>query len=123
MTTGDASGVAGDVVGFINARLDAMEAAAKAVADDYREVIDTGDDPWPSERAFAEMFSVTRVRSMAAGLRAVVALHQRADWQEGDPVCETCVPSAIVEPGTRAFDAAFWPCPTLVAIAGIWEGE
>jgi len=110
-----------DVVELINARLDAMEAAAKA-ATPGGWVGPIGTAVLANEGAGPKVakctplgYDVTRanathialndpatVLAMVAGIRAVVAIH----W-DIDGLCSECFGADGVE----------WPCPTLLALA------
>lgn len=73
------------------------------------------DDVYPSVAVAAHIAlnDPAAVLAWVAGIRAVVALHGPRVWaaQQGAAeatFCEICGPGP-------------WPCPTLLAIAGIWD--
>lgn len=76
---------------FILARVGEDEAVASGVVGDRvfgaDEPIGTGDDPWPSERAFAERLTPARVLAQCKAYRAIVEMfpdagHNGDGWNE-----------------------------------------
>lgn len=127
MTTDGASGVAGEIL----ARLDAMEAAAKAAIKGF-ELMD--HKPTGLTVLGGVVYNPAETLRLVTGLRAVVAEHPpHIDHRPIGNIrfalpavaettfCETC--------GDPYFwdqtPPVVWPCPTLLAIAaGLgWEGE
>jgi hypothetical protein len=91
---------------FLLARIEEDWAAAKAVQSDYLNIVGTGDDPWPSEWAFAERFTVDRVLAECDAKRQIVAEHPRDD----DGFC--------YDDSTHMRGCKWaWPCPTLRHLA------
>lgn len=91
---------------FLLARIAEDEAAAREVmADNFGDgPIGTGDDPWPSERAFAERYTVARVLAECEAKRRIVEEHSGItatdiDWS----ACSVCRDTS--------------PCVTLRALA------
>lgn len=86
-----------DIIEQIEARLDAMERIGRLI-----------------QRSSLGADGEVETLRIAAGLRAVVALHEpfAGVYDNEPPVCLNC---------REGYEDAPWPCPTIQAIAAIWD--